>query len=142
MSSFQIKGYGAHVIINVMCYENKNAVNPSDANWLTSVVDIDVGSFRGHYTAALTTHDFSSFKNELDALLEGGKPEAVFSTDEGWLQLEIKIDSRGVAKIMGIASANNVPPSNLQFSFETDQASLRETLNSTAEIVGSFPVKR
>jgi len=141
MNNLLIKGYNGSVEIEVSRYERPEAKDPSDANWLSTTVDVRVGPFTGHYAATLTTYDFAAFRTELEALLAGKIVKAVFAGDEGWLRLEITIGPCGSGKVNGEASCNQGVKSKLSFSFETDQTFMAETLRSLMIIVKTFPVK-
>jgi hypothetical protein len=140
MSTLQIKGHDGSVVIEVSQYERPDATDRSDANWLSSTIEVKVGSFSGRYAATLTTHDFAAFGTELEALLAREKSIAVFVTDEGWLSLEITIDSRGSGKVIGEA-CDQGPRAKLSFAFETDQTYLAEARRAVADLVRTFPVK-
>ena len=141
MSTVQIKGHDGSVVIEVSQYERPDAADRSDANWLSTTIEVKAGPFSGRYPATLTTHDLAAFSTELEALLAGKKSKAAFVTDEGWLSLEITIDSRGSGKVAGEASCDQGPKAKLSFAFETDQTYLAEARRAMADIVGTFPVK-
>lgn len=141
MSTIRIKGHDGSVGIEVFRYERPNAVDRSDANWLASTIEVNAGPFSGRYSANLTTHDLAAFSAELETLLAGKNPKAVFATDEGWLSLEITIDSRGGGKVIGEASCDRGPKAKLSFVFETDQTCLAEARDSATDIVDAFPIK-
>ena len=141
MSTIRIKGHDGSVSIEVSQYERPNAVNRSDANWLSSTIEVNSGPFSGRYAATLTTHDLVALCGELEGLLIGGKSKAVFATDEGWLSFEITVDSRGSGKVIGEASCDRGPKAKLSFAFETDRTCLAEARDSATGIVDAFPVK-
>ena len=136
-----IKGDTGMVSIEVLGYENTNATDLSDANWLSCMIEVEAGSFRGRYRTSLTTKDFACFEKDLSGLLGGEKSRAVFFTDEGWLRLEVIIDFLGRGKVTGEASDNLIPRSALSFAFETERAYLEQTKDSLCKITNTFPVK-
>jgi hypothetical protein len=141
MSTIQIKGHDGSVSIEVSRFERPNAIDHSDANWLSSTIEVNAGPFNGRYAATLTTHDLVAFSAELEAVLAGKNPKAVFATDEGWLSLEITVNSRGGAQVAGEAVCDRGPKAKLSFSFETDRTCLTKASQSAADIVAAFPVK-
>lgn len=141
MNTIQIKGHDGAVSIEVSRYERENTVDRSDANWLSCAIEVSVGPFSGSYPVNLTTHDLVAFSSDLDALLAGRKPNAVFGTDEGWLSLEITVNARGGAQVAGEATCDRGPKAKLSFSFETDRTCLAKASQSAADVVAVFPVK-
>jgi hypothetical protein len=141
MNTIQIKGHDGAVSIEVSCYEQENAVDQSDANWLSCTIEVSAGPFSGRYPVNLTTHDLVAFSSDLDALLADRKPKAVFSTDEGWLSLEITVNSRGSAQVVGEAACDRGTKAKLSFSFETERTCLSQANQSAADIVVIFPIK-
>lgn len=141
MSTLRIQGHDGSLVIEVSQYERPDATDRSDANWLSTTIEVNVGPFRGRYAAPLTTHDLAAFSAELEALLARKKSRAVFVTDEGWLSLEITIDPHGSGKVTGEASCDRGPKAKLSFAFEADQTYLVEARRSVMEIVDAFPIK-
>lgn len=141
MSTIRIKGHDGTVGFEIYRYEHANAVDRSDANWLSSAIVVNVGPFSGRYSANLTTYDLVAFSSDLDALLAGRKPTAAFNTDEGWLRLEISLNARGGMKVIGDASCDRGPKAKLCFSFETDRTCVAEASQSAKDIIAAFPVK-
>src|SRR5206468_2847773 len=86
----EIKGHGGGVGIVVLGYENLDALDPSDANWLVCRVQVGIGPFHGELDATFTTQDFAWFARDLRALIEGAAPMASFETDEQALELRIE----------------------------------------------------
>ena len=140
MITIRIKGTRAETSLTVLGYENTTAENTSDANWLKVEVDLRVGSFSGLYSAAVTTHDFFHFKEELNRVLDDLKGKAVFLTDEGTIELEVEIDAGGKAVVTGKAKVVDLPKVNFSFHFETDQTYLNETLKDVETVIRHFPI--
>jgi hypothetical protein len=140
MMSVPIKGDGGLIVISIMNYERPQADNQSDANWLTSAVDITVGPFSGRFGLSLTTQDFVRFNTDLDQMLRTLKGKSIFQTDEDALYLEIEMGSLGHAKVSGIAR-DSITQSELIFKFPTDQSYLLQTKTALAEVVTRFPVR-
>lgn len=140
MNIIPIKGNEGIVSIHISGYSNPRATDSDDANWLSAEIEIAVGCFTGKYPASPTTQDFSRFQESLELVLETLSGKALFSTMEGWLQLQIDMTRRGTATVSGEAVALQAPRIALEFSFESDQSYLQETLRAVRLAVQNFPV--
>ncbi len=141
MSTIRINGHDGSVVVEVSGYERPEAIYGSDANWLSSTIEVTAGPFYGRYAATLTTHDLAAFGVELEALVAGKQSKAAFTTDEGWLTLEIAIAPRGCGKVNGEALCARGPIAKLSFEFETDQTYLANAMRAVTDTVGVFPIK-
>lgn len=141
MNSITIKGENGSVCIQVLRYEHAKAENSSDANWLTSTVQLTVGSFSANLSLNLTTQDFRHFHHDLTKMLETLSGKAIFETPEEGIVFEIEMGSRGNAKVRGKAAEHASSRSTLTFEFDTDQSYLALAKTSLAEVIQNFPVK-
>lgn len=141
MITVPINGQGGTISIDVMSYENPTAKDTSDANWLSSRIEVTAGPFSGRFNATLTTQDFVCFRDEMEALLNQLKGKATFQTDEDWLGFHIEMQTRGTAKVTGIAKVHGEPKASLSFAFETDQSLLAQTKSALDAVVEKFPIK-
>jgi len=139
MQAIKIGGHGACITLEVLQYEDAEASNSSDANWLSSSITLDVGPFGGSYNVSLTTDDFVAFGNDLRDLLKGDKSNAVFSTDEEWLRLEITRSARGACQVIGESSFRGSVKATLSFSFETDLTYIGDVQRAISDVIKEFP---
>lgn len=141
MTVVPIKGKTSNLSIEVLDYENANASNSYDANWLSCVIRIEIGPFQARYTASLTTDDFLEFSESLQEVLCGSRTKSIFSTFEEWLRIEICASSSGTSVVSGQASDISTPDVSLRFAFEIDMISLERTLWALRSVVKKFPNK-
>lgn len=139
--AIEIAGHGAYVRIDVLGYENPDAQGTSDANWLTCRVEVSVNGFEGRADAAFATHDFADFGRSLRAAVTAVNGEARFETDEDALRLSVEFRRTGTASITGTLRDPDRSNNTLTFSFESDQAYLRYTVDALAQVNVAFPVR-
>lgn len=137
----EFKGHGGGVGIEVLGYENPDAENGSDANWLVCRVNVGVGPFGGEMMATFTAQDFAAFASELGDLLEHRAEGATFDTDEQALTLKVEMGPTGVARISGVARYV-VPEVTVSFTVESDQSYLTGAARALADVTKRFPVRR
>ena len=143
-NTFQIRGHGNIIQIEVFGYERPDANDEDDANCLRARCSVTVAEFSAVLSLALVTHDFARFTDELEQAVQLLKGTATFSTVEEGLAIEIKFTTAGHAEVFGSARSqtSNVPDvSVLSFSFETDQSFLAHTVRQLKTIVSRFSVR-
>ena len=62
--------------------------------------------------------------------------EISFESLEGWLTLELRIESTGSLAVRGVATDMNCPKTSLNFAFEFDQTDLSRFHKSLGGIIG------
>jgi len=90
------------------------------------------------------TDNFVRFLDDLTEALRSLRGTAVFVTLESGLKLEITLKAAGHADVFGtIQSQLSVVPSRtrLDFSFETDQSFLSQTVEGLRAVIRQFPVR-
>ncbi len=142
MIEFSIQGDGQKISIAICGYENDQAEDVSDANWLSCKIKVKVDPFFSEFDASLTTQDFSYFYDDLNRMLEKLEEKICFQTDEGWIEISLEPRSLGKVVVSGIVR----PPSfqaktTLTFKFETDQSYLSKANSDLKHILKEFPVK-
>jgi len=135
-----INGHGASIVIAIIGSENPSSENPSDANWLTCSVAIDIGGFAANYPAAFTTSDFARFRCEIKTALAAMNGTASFITDESALQFTAEIGRTGTVIIKGQGQVFGHTRATLSFSFESDQTFFAETIRCLDAVVRQYPV--
>jgi hypothetical protein len=136
----EIKGQGGGIGIAVLGYENVEAENRSDANWLVCRVHLGIGALRGDFRATFTTDDFVAFASELRALLEGHTEVATFDPYEEALTLKVEMARTGTARISGMARHEG-PEVVVSFVVDSDQSYLSNTVRGLDEVTKQFPVR-
>jgi hypothetical protein len=137
-----LDGNEAKIQIEVIGYENPDAQDLSDANWLTCYVSLDIEKFTANFSASFTTNDFELFNNDLIRIVSDFVGSASFVTDEEKLYLNIEITKTGRACVKGLAQIHGKPKAALSFSFDTDQSFLRKTFHGVSAVLQNYPVKK
>jgi hypothetical protein len=137
----ELKGEGGQVIVEVHGYENPDAQDVSDANWLNCVVSADVAGFTASFPTSFTTHDFKQFREELSRVYSELKGKASFLTDEDAFRMTIDVASTGRVSVSGVLQTFGSPNVSMKFSFLSDQSNLATTNRALEAILAEFPVK-
>lgn len=140
-SNVSIRGEGASIAIEIAGYERPSAEDVYDANWLKCRIEVRVGSFSGLYPASLTTDYIQELSEQLRACLDGPPAEATITSEEGGLDLTIKIDVRGSVSVTGIARPLGPPEAQLRFGFESSMTYLKQTARELAQALEQYPVR-
>ena len=136
-----ISGYGASLLVKVLGYENPDARQSSDANWLECKVSAKVNGFSADFPASFTTQDFARFRQELGAVLTDFGGTASFRTHEDALRLSVELRRTGSAYVEGIARIDGRSRAALSFEFASDQTFLRRTHEELGAAIRRFPIK-
>jgi hypothetical protein len=134
-----LRGHQARVHIRVAGYENAEASNADDANWLTCAVSVEAGGCSARLGAAFTTHEFARLLASLDGALAGSGQPAAFQAFEEALEFRVTVPAAGAARVTGTAKEIAAVRATLEFSFETDRGFLRETRAMLRDVVSAFP---
>lgn len=135
-----LRGEGASIRIVVESRENANAKDVSDANWVSSVVDLTVGSFSGSYSVAFSAGDFVRFAAQVEELTGRKRTDATFRTAEEGLDLDLRSTRTGTVTVSGTARATGMVSASLAFTFDVDAAALDSMHGELCRIVNAFPV--
>ena len=122
-------------------YERQATGDFHDDNWLSVDVSIQAGSFRGRFHAAFLTTELKAFRDELRALLETLKGEAVFHTLEEQLTLTLQGDGLGHIQLHGKALDQVGIGNCLEFGLAIDQTQLRSSVRALEAAVNAYPVR-
>lgn len=128
--------------ISVLDYERTVCGEIFDDNWLTSKLEISVGSFSGDFGLSLTTQDFISFLQQLDSLYQTLKGQAKFETMEGQIEFVLLANGRGEIEVSGHVMDLPGIGNRLEFHFTIDQTYLLSALRDLHEITTKFPIRR
>ena len=137
----EIKGHGGGVSIDVLGYERPAETHAEDANWLSCTIRVEIGPFRGDMRAALTTHDFVEFEQELRALIDGQASEASFKTWEEALEFKIVENATGTTRITGEVRYSESMDVTIAFILESDQSYLPLVMTAVRAVNKQFPLR-
>lgn len=141
--AMQVRGEGAHVVIEVLGYENPLATTHSDANWLKCIVSASVAGFVVNFPVSITTQDVASFSVALEKVLAAGRGSAVLNTDEAQVGIKLDLMATGRARVTGeLKSGSPCPGGTLTFCFESDQSFAKQTSREVSLVHEAFPVRQ
>lgn len=142
--SFRLGNEKEHLMVEVLAREHPDKSDYWDGNWLTAVVDVASGAFRGNYHAALRAEEFVHFRDQLETLTEDREaPPAEFESMEPWLRFAVnRSEKHGHVHVSGRAQTEPFFDSHNIFYFviELDQDLLAATLDQLGELIDEFPV--
>jgi len=127
--------------VEVRGYSYPGATDAGDGNWLTCMVSIAAGGFRGTVDCSLRTEDFVAFESALLRLGENPRGAAEFSTMEGQLSLLITGDGLGHFEIRGEVADQPGVGNSLRWRLEVDQTQLAGTLRQVQAVTECLPVR-
>ena len=107
--------------------------------WLYAIVTLSVGGFKGRYAANFGSWAFSDFAAQLDQLYQTVSGSAVFTSDEGQLELTLTCDIRGHIQVRGEAMDYVVTGNELIFQLDIDQTHLPAILSSLHQALKKYP---
>ena len=142
--SFHLGDETTHYIDVEVLSRAPNATDYWDGNWLTSVVEIVVGPWKGRYGASLRAEEFAQFRDQLRTLYDNASaPPAQFASMEPWLRFNVQRSDRlGHVRVAGRAQAEPFFDNHnlLEFVLELDQTYLSSVLDELDGILNEFPV--
>jgi hypothetical protein len=112
-----------------------------DGNWVNAVIEIDLGSFRGRYSAYLRAEELKGFHNALSNLYSFHAQEAKFETMEEQLSIRIVGDGLGHFTAECEALDQTGIGNRLRFSLEFDQTDIPSILKGLDGVVEKYPIK-
>ena len=127
--------------VEVFGYERAPVGDYYDDNWLRVRVSVSAGAFSGSYDASFLTGELFGFHDQLKTLYSTLRGEAVFSTLEEQLSLDLRGDGRGEIIVRGIAIDVLGDGNRLEFDLTLDQTYLQGTLEELRRILEVFPVR-
>jgi hypothetical protein len=131
---------GERVSIVVHSRTHPHALDFWDGNWLQARVEIQVGAWRGHYTADLRVEEFSRFRLQLERLGRGQPGHAEFSSMEYWLTLTVRIEETGGLSVSGTACDRPGTGNSLTFTFLHGAVTdVQEIARQLKRLVSKFP---
>jgi hypothetical protein len=134
---------GEHLRITVRGRLHPRATDFWDGSWLDTPIEIRAGAFRATLPAALRTTELALFAQQLQALHETLRGEAVLETMEDWITLRLSGDGRGHVSARGTLQDQPGMGNTLAFSLpRLDQTDLPPLLRALREIERAFPTLR
>ena len=138
--TFELRGEGGIVAVEVLRYENPDSPDATDRNWLACQVTVDVPPFSGAFAVSLLADDLIDLGTALREFLDGSHEELSFEPFEQWISFRIAKRSRGHAEVTGTLRATVERRAELSFSIVSDQSYLSATLSSLEGLQHDFPM--
>jgi hypothetical protein len=133
--------HSGRIEIQILRYERDASGCIYDDNWLSVIVDLSFGGFKGCFDAAFLTMDLKSFLTEAEKLYSSLKGTAKFDSMEGQLVFTLEGNGRGGISLNGIALDQVGTGHELKFFAELDQTELEVSLIELRKVVNEFPVR-
>ncbi len=140
-SEVKIAGHGGCVVLSADGYENPDARDRGDANWLSCGVQLTLGGVAATHKTSFTTNDFARFLGQLRSVMDTMKGAALFVTDEDALSIKVELGGRGTGTVSGVLRIAEHIRATVEFSFESDQTFLVRTLADLDGLCRKFPIK-
>jgi hypothetical protein len=137
---------GDHVAMRVLRRRTPSATDFDDGNWVDAEVTIVFRPWRGTFNAYLRTDEFATFRQQLEDLHAGTRPDAIFAPMEPWLELTLELGSSGQVNIKGDSGpegfGRGFNAALLEFDIPgfMEQASLPSVIQQLEAIEAEFPV--
>jgi hypothetical protein len=127
--------------IDVHGYERPAVGDSDDDNWLSVMISVKAGGFRGKAGASFITSELSAFLDELCVLLETLKGSAEFTTMEEQLSLHLEGDGKGHIELRGEVRDESGFRNRLHFTLQFDQSQLSASIRELRKVVLAFPTR-
>lgn len=111
-----------------------------DGNWLTTLIEVAAGGFRGKVDALLRVEELIEFRTQLAALANSPFGKARFTTMEEWLSLELSGDRLGHIELLGELRDQPGIGNLLRFRLTSDQTELRPMIAALGDALAAFPL--
>lgn len=111
-----------------------------DGNWVTALVDLRAGGFRGSVGGHIRAEELAKFHDQLVRLQELLLGSAEFTTMEGWISIQLEGNGQGHIKCHCIIRDEPGIGNTLDCRLATDQTFTRQTLRELTEAVKTFPI--
>ena len=140
---FTIKGHNSALTINISGYENDNAADFYDKNWLNAEAKIDTPPFKGVFEFSLTTMNLNNFyKYLLDfTAVDKSIDQISFNTLEDDISINLLKNSLGHVQINGLIKPY-IGESKLEIAFDSDLTYMEDLKKRLKSIVQKFPIKK
>jgi hypothetical protein len=131
---------GNHVAITIFGYENPQAVDAADANWLSAEIAVSAGGWSGRVrNAYFSTAEIAEFRDQVDRLAGGRQSEANLEPMEPHLILKLASEASGKLQVSGVAFDQPDGVNALAFNWLADFRQLKALSKQLADIEKAYP---
>jgi len=110
-----------------------------DNNWLTCIVEVVAGGFRGTLRCSLLTEDLVRLREIARDLQDWSESQVGFGTLEDWLRIDFFLDDRGDIELLG-ELREQTRGNRLHFLLKLDQSYLPSFIGDLDRAIREFPV--
>jgi hypothetical protein len=137
-----IRAEKGHVGLEIAGYENPDANDRDDANWLAGILEVKAGPFCGSFPLALTTLELEDLRAQFTKATTSLVDEVDFATMEETFSIKVKFSRAGQASLWGVAAPKGGNENYLRYSFTSDPITLEAVTRELALLAALFPVKQ
>jgi hypothetical protein len=109
--------------------------------WFSADVGINVGGFRGSYSADFNSWAFSDFQAQLEKLYGSVSGSASFTSYEAQLELVLTCNSQGHVQVRGVAMDVAGTGNRLVFQLHIDQTYVPAIVSSLRSALQRYPAR-
>ena len=126
--------------ITLLCRAQSDIEDFADGNWLSALIEVRAGGFRGDVAATLRAEELHAFDAAARELYRTLKGQAAFRTMEEQLEIVLISDGWGHIEVTGFVRDGIEKANRLEFRFTIDQTFLKRSLRALARVTAAFPV--
>jgi hypothetical protein len=134
-----IRGDSLAIRLAVIGYENPEATDVDDANWLAVTATVEAPGLFASTKLSLVAAELKEFRDQLRMSQETLAGSARLESLEQAISVNVVYGSLGRARISGELRLNGGESLKLTFSGETDQTLLQSVLVALDEAVSAYP---
>jgi hypothetical protein len=127
--------------VDVLGYERAATGEYWDDNWLSVLITVRAGGFRGKADAAIQTSELVKFTSELEPLYESLNGSAEFETMEEQLSMKLVGDGKGHIEFQGELVDQAGVGNRLHFTLHFDQSQLGSSIRELKRVLAQYPVR-
>jgi hypothetical protein len=136
-----LKGDNGGIKIEILGYENPNATNVDDSNWLPARLEATGGPFSSSIEIAITAAELAMLCRELTGVTKALTGNVRFETMEGNWTLNLDFERTGTAVVSGMITPSRAQDNSLHYEFRTDPITLEGLVRDLGKMATEFPVK-
>jgi len=127
--------------VGVLRYEREPVGEYFDDNWLTVLIFVQAGGFKGKTRAAILSGELTQLLKQLRVLYETLAGTAEFTTMEEQLHLLFRGDGKGHIELEGELVDQPGIGNRLHFTLQFDQSQLGASIRELEKVTSEFPVR-
>ncbi|MDN3449468.1 hypothetical protein QMA09_04655 [Planococcus sp. APC 3906] len=137
---FHVLGDNTKLEIDVLQRNYPDSTDFWDANWIASVIHLEIPGYMVHFEADLRTDELRDFVDELRSMNENLGGTAILKNLDSYIYLEGAMDLRGKISWNIETCYPAGIGAELTCDFESDQTYLRILIDELDRVLEAFPV--